>query len=73
MTEFAAQWVLAKPGFNADGTFAEKALADTVNFAKAAGVLKVPDGTALDPKKFFDNTYAEKSLAKTPSRKPVAR
>ncbi len=66
-TEFAAQWMLAKPGCNADGTFSEKALADTVNFAKAVGVLSVPDGTPFDPKKFFDNTYAEKSLAKTPA------
>jgi ABC-type nitrate/sulfonate/bicarbonate transport system substrate-binding protein len=64
-TEFASQWALAKPAFtNVDGTFSDKAINDTVAFARAVGVLKVPEGGGFDPKKYFDNRFAEKAVAK---------
>jgi ABC-type nitrate/sulfonate/bicarbonate transport system substrate-binding protein len=73
-TEFAGQWVLAKPAFtNTDGTFSDQAINDTVAFAKAVGVLKVPEGASFDPKRYFDNRYAEKAVAKIRSAPPVAK
>jgi len=65
--DFAAQWQLVKPAFAVDGTFSEKALNDTVAFARSTGALKVPENAPFDVTKFFDNTYAKQALVNVPA------
>ncbi len=68
--DFAEQWALAKMAYmQTDGTFSDKAIADTVTFAKVTGVLKVPDQVTFDPNRYFDNTWAKQSLINVPARR----
>lgn len=68
--DFAEQWELAKLAYmQTDGTFSDKALADTVALAKATGVLDKIDMAKFDAKKYFDNSWALKSIASIPGPK----
>ncbi len=68
--DFAEQWELAKPAFmQTDGTFSDKALADTLAMAKATGVLDKVDMAKYDVNKYFDNSYARKAIASIPGPK----
>lgn len=68
--DFAEQWELVKPAFmQTDGTFSEKALTDTVAFAKATRVLDKIDMAKFDANKLFDNTWAKQAIANVPNPK----
>jgi len=65
--DFRLQWELAKPAFaNVDGTFSDKAIADTLKFVKGAGQKGLDN---LDVSKYLDNTWAKKAIENVPSVK----
>ncbi len=66
--DFAEQWKFVKVAYVVDGTFTNKAVADTVSFALAVGTLKPFTTDKLDPRKIFSNRFAAAAVAKMPGK-----